>query len=141
MEGDKTDSLPEYRLVGQPRRKVDAFAKVTGQTQFADDIALPRMLFGKLLRSTESHARIVSIDTAKAEALDGVKAVITGEALPIEFGILPVSQDEHALCPDTVRFIGDPVAATVATSEEIAAAALELIDVQYESLPFAPRWC
>ncbi len=124
----------DLRLVGQPRRKVDAFAKVTGQTRFADDIAFPRMLYGKLLRSTEAHARIVSIDTAKAAALDGVKAVVTGRALPIPFGILPVSQDEHALCADKVRFVGDPVAAAAATSEEIATSALDLIDVEYEAL-------
>jgi 4-hydroxybenzoyl-CoA reductase alpha subunit len=126
---------PALSLVGQPRRKVDAFAKVTGQTVFADDIALPRMLFAKILRSTEAHARIHSIDTSKAQALDGVKAVMTGQTLPIPFGILPVSQDEHALCPDRVRFVGDPVAAVAATTEEIATAALELIDVQYEPLP------
>jgi 4-hydroxybenzoyl-CoA reductase alpha subunit len=128
-------TLPALKLVGQPRRKVDAFAKVTGQTVFADDIKLPRMLFGKILRSTETHARILSVDTSKAEALDGVKAVMTGQTLPIPFGILPVSQDEHALCPDRVRFVGDPVAAVAATTEEIATAALELIDVHYESLP------
>jgi 4-hydroxybenzoyl-CoA reductase alpha subunit len=128
-------TLPALRLVGQPRRKVDAFAKVTGQTVFADDIKLPRMLFGRILRSTETHARIVSVDTSKAEALDGVKAVMTGQTLPIPFGILPVSQDEHALCLDRVRFVGDPVAAVAATTEEIATAALEMIDVQYESLP------
>ena len=126
---------PALSLVGQPRRKVDAFAKVTGQTVFADDIALPRMLFGKILRSTEAHARILSIDTSKAMALDGVKAVMTGQTLPIPFGILPVSQDEHALCPDRVRFVGDPVAAVAATTEEVATVALELIDVQYEPLP------
>ena len=74
--GPPSSRLSAYSLVGQPRRKVDAFAKVTGQTVFADDIKLPRMLFGRILRSTETHARIVSVDTSKAEALDGVKAVI-----------------------------------------------------------------
>lgn len=126
---------PALKLVGQHRRRVDAFAKVTGQTVFADDIKLPRMLFGKILRSTETHARILSVDTSKAEALGGVKAVMTGQTLPIPFGILPVSQDEHALGLDRVRFVGDPVAAVAATTEEIATAAVELIDVQYESLP------
>jgi len=125
---------PALSLVGQPRRKVDAFAKVTGQTVFADDIMLPRMLFGKILRSTEAHARIASVDTSKAEVLEGVKAVMTGQSLPIPFGILPVSHDEHALCPDRVRFVGDPVAAVAATTEEIATAALDLIDVRYEPL-------
>jgi len=122
------------RVVGKAHRKVDAVAKVTGATKFADDLVLPRMLFCKLLRSPHPHARIVAIDTAKALRLDGVKAVLTGKDFPIPFGILPVSQDEHALCPDRVRFIGDPVAAVAATSEETATAALDLIDVRYELL-------
>ncbi len=123
------------RVVGTPHRKVDAVGKVTGRTRFADDLALPRMLYCRLLRSPHAHARIVAIDTARAAALDGVRAVLTGAALPVPFGILPVSQDEHALAPDRVRFIGDPVAAVAAVSEEIATAALDLIDVTYEPLP------
>ena len=123
------------RVVGTATRKIDATAKVTGQTRFADDIALPRMLFARLLRSPHGHARIRNIDTSRASALEGVKAVLVGRDLPIPFGILPVSQDEHALALDTVRFVGDPVAAVAATSEEIATAALELITVEYEPLP------
>ncbi len=122
------------RVIGKPLRKVDAVAKVTGATRFADDIVLPRMLFGKLLRSPHPHARIVSIDTAAAAAAPGVLAVLTGRDLPIPFGILPVSQDEHALAPDRARFVGDPVAAVAATSEEAATAALDLIAVAYEPL-------
>jgi 4-hydroxybenzoyl-CoA reductase alpha subunit len=122
------------RVVGKAHRKVDAVAKVTGATKFADDLTLPRMLFCKLLRSPHPHARIVRIDTSRAARLAGVKAVLTGSDLPIPFGILPVSQDEHALCPDTVRFIGDPVAAVAATTEETATEALDLIDVTYEPL-------
>jgi 4-hydroxybenzoyl-CoA reductase alpha subunit len=123
------------RVVGRALRKVDATAKVTGATLFADDLALPRMLFARLLRSPHPHARIVSVDTSRAAAAPGVKAVLTGRDLPIPFGILPVSQDEHALAPDRVRFVGDPVAAVAATSEEAAGAALDLIDVRYEPLP------
>src|SRR6266498_756835 len=123
-----------HRVIGKALRKVDAVAKVTGTTRFADDLAFPRMLYCKLLRSTEPHARIVSIDTAAAAKLDGVQAVLTGRDLPIPFGILPVSQDEHALCVDRVRFIGDPVAAVAATTEETATAALDLITVEYEPL-------
>src|SRR6266849_8140509 len=108
------------RVIGKALRKVDAVAKVTGATRFADDLAFPRMLYCKLLRSTEPHARIVSIDTAAAASLEGVQAVLTGPDLPIPFGILPVSQDEHALCVEKVRFIGDPVAAVAATTEETA---------------------
>ncbi|MGH7416237.1 MAG: xanthine dehydrogenase family protein molybdopterin-binding subunit, partial [Candidatus Rokuibacteriota bacterium] len=120
--------------MGQALRKVDATAKVTGATLFADDLFLPRMLYAKMLRSTKPHARIIRIDVSRARALAGVKAVLTGRDLPIPFGILPVSQDEHALAPERVRFIGDPVAAVAATSEEIATAALDLIEVEYETL-------
>jgi 4-hydroxybenzoyl-CoA reductase alpha subunit len=122
------------RVVGKPLLKVDAHAKVTGQTLFADDLFLPRMLHCKILRSTHPHARIVSIDASRALALPGVKAVITGRDLPIKFGILPVSQDEEALCVDKVRFVGDPVAAVAALEEEIADSALDLIEVVYEPL-------
>jgi 4-hydroxybenzoyl-CoA reductase alpha subunit len=124
----------QHRVVGAPLRKVDAVGKVTGRTLFADDIALPRMLYGKLLRSTVPHARILRVDTSKARALDGVHAVLTGADLPVPFGILPVSQDEHALCPDRVRFIGDPVAAVAAVSEDVATTALDSIEVTYEPL-------
>jgi 4-hydroxybenzoyl-CoA reductase subunit alpha len=122
------------KIIGTTRRRVDARAKVTGQTTFADDIVLPRMLFGKLLRSTQPHARIVSIDTSKAEARPGVHLVLTGAAMPIPYGVLPVSHDEHALCLDKVRFVGDPVAAVIARDEATADAALAHIDVVYEPL-------
>jgi 4-hydroxybenzoyl-CoA reductase alpha subunit len=122
------------KVVGKPRRRVDARAKVTGQTRFADDLALPRMLFAKLLRSRLPHARIVRMDTAAAAAAPGVELVLTGADFPIAFGILPVSQDEHALCPDRVRYVGDPVAAVVARSEREASDALALIAVEYEPL-------
>jgi 4-hydroxybenzoyl-CoA reductase subunit alpha len=122
-------------VVGSRRRKVDATAKVTGETRFADDLSLPRMLWCKLLRSREPHARIVRIDTSRAARHPGVLAVLTGRDLPIPFGILPISEDEHALCPDRVRFVGDPVAAVAALDEDTAAEACELIDVEYEKLP------
>src|SRR5580765_3355253 len=92
------------------------------------------MLWCKLLRSPHPHARIVRIETSRAAALPGVHAVVTGADFPIPFGVLPVSQDEHALCPDVVRFIGDPVAAVAARDEDIAAEACRLIDVTYEPL-------
>jgi len=126
------------RVVGRPLRKVDATAKVTGATRFADDLFLPRMLYAKLLRSPHPHARIASIDVSKALALPGVKAVLTGKDLPIPFGILPVSQDEHALALDKVRFVGDPVAVVAATTEDVATQALDLIDVVYEPLRAFP---
>src|SRR5438874_13315680 len=126
--------MPEHRVIGKALRKVDAVAKVTGATKFADDLAFPRMLYCKLLRSTEPHARIISIETTAAASFDGVQAVLTGRDLPIPFGILPVSQDEHALCVDKVRFVGDPIAAVVAQDELTAFEAMELVDVEYEPL-------
>src|SRR5256714_15355893 len=96
------------------------------------------MLFAKLLRSPPPHARIPSIDPSRAASVPGVKAVRTGKDLPIPFGILPVSQDEHALALDKVRFVGDPVAAVAATTEEAATQALDLIAVEYEVLRAFP---
>jgi 4-hydroxybenzoyl-CoA reductase subunit alpha len=124
----------ELNVVGKPFRKVDARAKCVGQTKFADDIVLPRMLACKILRSHLPHALIKKIDVSRALALPGVFAVITGKDLPISYGILPVSQDEHALCIDKVRFIGDPVAAVAAIDEDVAFDAMNLIEVEYEPL-------
>ncbi|MFQ5669681.1 MAG: xanthine dehydrogenase family protein molybdopterin-binding subunit [Acidobacteriota bacterium] len=121
-------------VIGRPRRRVDGRAKVTGQTRFADDIVLSRMLHAKLLRSPHPHARILSVDSAAARARPGVHLVLTGRDLPIAYGILPVSQDERALCLETVRFVGDPVAAVVARDEATATEALEAIQVEYEPL-------
>jgi len=123
-----------FRVIGRERRRVDGRAKVTGQTIFADDVVLPRMLHCKLLRSPLPHARIARLDVARAAAHPGVRLVLTGRDLPIEFGILPVSQDEHALCPERVRYVGDPVAAVVAADELTATDALALVDVDYEPL-------
>src|SRR5262249_37308732 len=101
----------------------------------ADDLKLPRMAFCHLLRATRPHARIVSIDTSQARALKGVFCVITGEDLPVKYGVLPVGQDEQALCSDKVRYVGDAVAAVGAGGGEPAARALDLIDVVYKELP------
>src|SRR6185369_5234049 len=120
MKSNNNHNGDGLKVVGKPLRKVDARAKCTGQTRFADDIVLPRMLFAKLLRSPVPHALIKNIDISKALALPGVVAIITGKELPIPYGILPVSQDEHALCIDKVRFIGDPVAAVAAIDEDVA---------------------
>src|SRR5262249_36466950 len=126
--------VKKTRVVGRPYTKVDGPSKVTGQTRFADDVMLPRMLHCKLLRAKIAHARIVSIDVSKALERPGAVAIATGADLPIPFGILPVSQDEHALCTDRVRFVGDPVAAVAALDEFAASDALDAIEVRYEPL-------
>ena len=127
--------MGDLSIIGKSVVKVDAAAKVTGQTVFADDLVLPRMAFARLLRSPHPHALIRRVDVTRAAALPGVVATLVGAELPIPFGILPVSQDEHALCLQKVRFVGDPVAAVAAIDEETAEMALRLIDVDYEVLP------
>ncbi len=124
----------EPNIIGKPFRRVDGRAKVTGATRFADDLSFPRMAYLRLVRSTVPHARIAGIDLAAAEQVPGVLGFLTGRDTPIPFGILPVSQDEHALCPDRVRFVGDPVVAVAATTEDAACEAAYRVRVEYEPL-------
>src|SRR5437762_13807210 len=121
-------------VLGKPRRRVDGRAKVTGQTRFADDIVLPRMLHAKLLRSCHAHALIKEINLEKAKKHPGVHLVLTGKDFPLTFGILPVTQDEYPLAPEHVRYVGDPVAAVIARDEQTAAEALDLIEASYSPL-------
>jgi 4-hydroxybenzoyl-CoA reductase subunit alpha len=130
---DKTKKA--YKVVGTPRPKIDAYGKVTGRALYADDIMLPRMLYGRLMRSPHPHARIIDIDTSRAMALPDVVAIITGQDLPRKYGILPSSQDEYALAIDKVRYVGDPVAAVAALDPDTLDEAMKLIDVEYEVLP------
>jgi len=132
--GGRGVSARRLSVVGSSVRKVDGLSKCAGVTRFADDIVLPRMLYAKLHRAPVPHARIVRVDTSKARKMPGVLAVLTGRDLPIPFGILPVSQDEHALCIEKVRFVGDPVAAVAALDEDIAFEAMNAIEVDYEPL-------
>lgn len=123
------------RTVGHSVPRVDAREKVTGQAAYVYDMAVPNMLYGKILRSPLPHARILAIDTSAALALDGVVAVITGRDMPDRrFGAFVA--DETGLAVDKVRYVGDAVAAVAAVSEAVAAKALELIEVRYEELPF-----
>ncbi len=134
--GDAPAERPERdtRIVGKPFRRVDGRAKVTGVTRFADDLSFPRMCHMRLVRSTVPHARIVSIDTSEAARVPGVLGFLTGASMPNTFGILPVSEDEHALCPDKVRMVGDPVAAVAAVTEDAAYEAALKVHVDYEPL-------
>ncbi len=124
-----------FRMIGSKGRKADAIGKATGHTKYTDDLQLPRMAHGKILRSPHAHARIVSIDTSRAEALAGVYAVVTGQDFHKRFCVIPWTRDEYPLCRDKVRYVGDGVAAVAARDEDTANAALELIDVTYEVLP------
>jgi len=127
--------MAELSIIGKRLPMSDARVKVTGVGKYTDDLVVPGMLVGKILHSPHPHARIRSMDTSKAEALPGVKAVCTGRDAPNPYGILPIGHDERVFALDKVRYIGDNVAAVAATSVEVAEQALEQIVVDYELLP------
>lgn len=128
--------MAEYHVLGKPLPRLDSRVKVTGETKYLNDLTLPGMLFGKILRSPLAHARIVRIDTGKALALPGVRAVITAADTPrIKFSFIKALSDKYPLCPDKVRFIGDEVAAVAADDQETAERAISLIEVEYEPIP------
>lgn len=114
---------------------VEVTEKVTGEAKYTDDYTFPGMLFARTLRSQYPHAKILSINTEKAKALPGVQAVLTHEDIPGENIHGLVYKDWPVLCDTVVRYVGDAVAIVAADTEEIAAEALKLIDVEYEPLP------
>ncbi|HZD64586.1 MAG TPA: 2Fe-2S iron-sulfur cluster-binding protein, partial [Acidimicrobiales bacterium] len=123
-----------HPVVGQPLPRIDAREKVTGKAPYAYDMALPGMVYGDILRSPVAHARIRRIDTTRAAAAAEVVAVLTQQDMPqARFGAF--TQDETALADGVARYVGEGVAAVIATSEEGARRALELIEVDYEPLP------
>lgn len=129
----------QFNIIGRDVPRTDAEAKARGIAVYTDDMKLPGMLYGQILRSPLAHARIKHIDTSKASSLQGVKLVVTGEDTPkIKYGnwrLFPETQDEYPLAVDKVRFIGDEVAAVAAIDKDTAEEALELIEVEYEELP------
>src|SRR5690348_182585 len=140
-----TDSNPDNKWIGKRTPRPDGADKVTGRAAYAADTNMPGMIWGKVLRSPHAHARIKSINTAKAEALPGVKAVVTARDIvdfPIANGAVMLGiQDMRWMCRNVMArekalFPGHPVAAVAATSEAIAAEACKLIEVDYEVLPF-----
>ena len=124
--------MQEYSVVGKRIPREDALVKLTGRAEYSTDISLPGMLYGRILRSPFSHARVLNIDTSKVEKLPGVKAVLTAKNTPSTDS--PHS-DRRIFATNKVRYIGDEVAAVAAISEDIAEEALELIEVEYEELP------
>ncbi len=126
--------MSEFYAVGKSVPRIDALSKVTGEAIYTADVNLPGMLYGLAKRSPHSHARIVRINTRRAEALDGVKAVITAnDVSDILIGLK--LRDLPILARNEVRFAGEKVAAVAAVDEETAREALDLIDVEYEVLP------
>ncbi|MBW3656256.1 MAG: xanthine dehydrogenase family protein molybdopterin-binding subunit, partial [Gemmatimonadetes bacterium] len=134
LYGSREEKSAPLNVIGTRQRKTDGLEKSTGRARYTDDLVLPGMLHGKILRSPHPHALIRSIDTSAAQALPGVFAVVTGSEMPIPFGIIVWTPDENALATDKVRYIGDAVAAVAAVDEDTALRALELIRVDYEVL-------
>lgn len=131
--------MKSYEVINTSIHNIDGIAKITGRAEYTFDIKLPQMLFGKILRSPYPHAKIINIDTSKAERLNGVKAVVTGkDTLGIKQGIWRRFKelcDEEILARSRVRYIGEPVASVAAIDEDTAEEALDLIEVDYEPLP------
>jgi CO/xanthine dehydrogenase Mo-binding subunit len=126
---------PELAVAGQSLPRTDALLKVTGRLKYGADYEQEGFLHGKILRSPHPHALIRSIRTEKAKALPGVAAVLTAKDVPGRNGFGAIIPDQPVICGDKVRFVGDAVALVAAETERIAHQALELIEVEYESLP------
>jgi len=128
--------MSELSVIGQRVPRVDAWEKVTGQAKYAADYSLPDMLWCKLLRSPYPHARILNIDTSKAEKLPGVKGIVTGKDFGgWSWGWMPATRDETPLAVDKVRYMAEAVAGVAAVDEDTAEEATGLIKVEYEELP------
>jgi len=122
---------PDLSVVGKRQPRLDGYEKVSGRSVFTDDVVLPRMIHGKILRSPHKRARILNIDVSKARALPGVKAVLTADDAPnLMFG-----ENQPLFCQDVVNYVGEEVAAVAAVDEVTAEKARELIEVEYEPLP------
>jgi 4-hydroxybenzoyl-CoA reductase subunit alpha len=123
------------RSIGVAKPLVDGPEKVSGKAKYAADYNPPGALVGRVLRCSVSHGKLLKVDTSKAEALDGVAAVITGEDCDETYGILPIAMNEYPIARDRVRYRGEAIAAVAALDAETAVRALELIEVEYEALP------
>ena len=132
--GPRSDSA-SWPAVGAGHRRLGALDKATGRAVYAADLAVEGMLHARVLRSPHAHAEVVNIDTERARLLPGVEAVLTAGDVPGENSYGRRLKDQPVLVDGRVRQLGDPVALVVATSPEVAAAALQLIDVEYRLLP------
>jgi CO/xanthine dehydrogenase Mo-binding subunit len=121
-------------VIGAPVPRIEGREKVTGRARYAADVSLPGMLWGKILRSSVPHARILRVDASKAWGVPGVRAVVTGQDIPGRY-IGKILRDMPVLCWDRVRYIGDRVAAVAAETPEAAEEAIARIEVDYEQLP------
>jgi CO/xanthine dehydrogenase Mo-binding subunit len=126
-------SEKNYKHIGKPYNRKDGQEKVTGQAVYVHDMELPGMLHAKCVHSPHAHAKIISIDTSAAEAIPGVKAIVTGKDAPYKVGLYMV--DKNLIATDKVRYQGEIVAAVAAVDEATAERAVSLIKVEYEPLP------
>lgn len=128
--------MAEFSVIGERLPRVDAKEKVRGEAKYAADYSLPDMLWCKLLRSPYPHARILNIDTSRAERLPGVRGVVTGKDFGgWTWGWMRATRDESPLAVDKVRYMAEAVAGVAAIDEDVAEEACELIEVDYEELP------
>lgn len=123
------------QTVNKPAPRVDALGKVTGQARYGADLFFDGMLYGKVLHTPHAHARIIGIDTANARAMEGVEAVLTAYDVPGENTFGAVIPNQQVLARELVRYKGDAVAMVAARTPELAAQAVNLIEVQYQTLP------
>ena len=149
MRQQATAPVRPMDTVGQVTRRIDAYERVTGRATYTRDVRLPGMLYGRILQSPHPHARIRGIDVTKAEALPGVRAVATHENARVVYGsgsiagggqyndeLKAITKHRRYTFDNLVRFVGQPVAAVAAVNRYVAEEALELIEVDYEELPF-----
>lgn len=126
----------EFSVIGKSVTRVNGSDKVRGKAIFTDDINLPGLVYGKIKSSTVPHGKITKLDISRAEKLPGVLAVITGSECPVPYNVNNYKPTEYALAPDKVVYYGEGIAAVAAIDETTAARAVDLIDVEYEELPF-----
>jgi len=130
-----TKPAPPAKAVGVRQPLVDGVEKVTGAARYTADLAPRGALVGAILRSPVAHARIRGVDTSRARAMPGVRAVVTGDDCPVAYGVIPIAQNEYPLARGRVRYRGEPVAAVAADDAATAQAALAAIELDLEELP------
>jgi 4-hydroxybenzoyl-CoA reductase subunit alpha len=137
VDGRPVETLPDERAraVGERTPLIDGIEKVTGRARYTADLPFGETLVGRILRSPVAHGTIRCIDTAKARAIPGVRAVITGEDFAAPYGVIPIAQNEWPLARGKVRYRGEPLAAVAAIDEATAKAALAAIELDIEPLP------
>ncbi len=137
LRGEQAEFKNEYPVVGKEYRRMDAVDKVTGRAKYTEDMVMPGMLHGRVLRSPHHHARLIALDRSQAEKLPGVIRIITAGDIPGENGLGDYSRDEPILTPigDTAKMMGAPIAIVVAETPQQARTAAQAINVTYEVLP------